>query len=412
MTEEPAQLKVTPKQVRGAIGKQHMLTFEAHHPEDAAASEDEILFEGVLEDLRIIYPPEQQCEVWVERDADEMGDVEGLYPPDHEEAPDEEEMEEGCTQFEPTAAQKQSIIHLHDNLGHPPVARMMRMMRHAGVREDVVRWCKQHFRCDFCDRQRKPRPHIPSRHPSTFATNQIVGLDLVFLEWQGQEIIVIHALDYGSGYHQAARLESKEPREAFRFFLSRWIAFLGVPHLVITDSGGEFTGREFRVGSLGAMHYVTDARAPWQNGRTERGGAELKRHIRYVLDKIQPDTLAQVDECIAEAVLVRNQYCLRAGFSPLQRLFGYAPTAPQSLVSIAKQNSLLWEGPYSSLQRAEAVRQAALEAWTKAECSTRMHRALRTQHRVPPRPLEVGQWVRVWRQSTLTRGQWIGPGQI
>eukprot|EP00971_Amphidinium_carterae_P010595 209338-Amphidinium_carterae.1 len=144
------------------------------------------------------------------------------------------------------------------------------------------------------------------------------------------DIAIIHAVDWGSGYHQAMRVEHLDSQSAFRFFMNHWVKFLGAPKLVITDAGTEFTGKGFKVGMLGVYQYVCDTRAPWQNGRTERSGGELKRQIKYLFDQLQPDPHngPEIDEIISQACLVRNQNVQRGGFSPLQRIFGYAPLSP------------------------------------------------------------------------------------
>eukprot|EP00971_Amphidinium_carterae_P322051 6401671-Amphidinium_carterae.1 len=105
--------------------------------------------------------------------------------------------------------------------------------------------------------------------------------------------------------------------------MNHWVKFLGAPKLCVTDAGTEFTGKAFKVGMLGVYQYVCDTRAPWQNGRTERSGGELKRQIKYLLDKLQPDPhdREEIDEIISQACMVRNQNVQRGGFSPLQRLF-------------------------------------------------------------------------------------------
>eukprot|EP00971_Amphidinium_carterae_P256588 5094884-Amphidinium_carterae.1 len=117
MTSEMDQLKVVPKSVRHALGKLSLTDKQASVPTD---THEEVLSEGDLAEVSRIYACEMSMpEVLVERDADDMGDVEGLYPPEYDDALEEEEMEEGSGSFEPTAAQKQALTHLHDNPWSP-----------------------------------------------------------------------------------------------------------------------------------------------------------------------------------------------------------------------------------------------------------------------------------------------------
>ena len=51
-----------------------------------------------------------------------------------------------------------------------------------------------------------------------------------------------------------------------------------MPEIIVVDSGLEFTG-DFseRVSARGGTILPTDARSPWQNGKTEEAGKEWKR---------------------------------------------------------------------------------------------------------------------------------------
>eukprot|EP00971_Amphidinium_carterae_P348424 6490480-Amphidinium_carterae.2 len=165
---------------------------------------------------------------------------------------------------------------------------------------------------------------------------------------------------------------------------------------------------------LGVYQYVCDTRAPWQNGRTERSGGELKRQIKYLLDKLQPDPQdrEEIDEIISQACMVRNQSVQKGGYSPMQRLFGYAPLEPMCFGSAAKEFPLLWEGSEEALERAAEIRKAALESYTELSSRERLQRAARALHRAPPPQLNVGQKVLVWRKPSHGRGEWVGPAQV
>eukprot|EP00971_Amphidinium_carterae_P246519 4896429-Amphidinium_carterae.1 len=119
----------------------------------------------------------------------------GLHDPEYAALDDEydEELERDSDQpWQPTSEEMQAIKHLHDNLGHPMRAKLCRMLRHAGCKPQVVRWVSDSFTCDTCQRHKIPQHRIPAQHPATFATNQIVGVDLVFVEWAGAEVIIVH----------------------------------------------------------------------------------------------------------------------------------------------------------------------------------------------------------------------------
>eukprot|EP00971_Amphidinium_carterae_P288170 5721106-Amphidinium_carterae.1 len=323
-----------------------------------------------------------------------------------------EEVEDGHQQWTPSASELQAIRHVHANLGHPTNAQLSRMMKHAGARTEVARWVRRSFMCDACQRLKRPAPHLPAKHPATYATNQIMSLDTIFIKFHGEEHAIVHAIDWGTSYVQARVMKSKTAKEAFKFWCQCWVSFLGVPKIVVTDAGSEFTGAEFRVGDLGAHQYVTDAKSPWQNGRCERSGKELKRQLTHIMEEVQPEDLEDFENCIAQAILVKNQYSNHAGFSPLQRLFGYAPEVLEALTQAAQKSPLLWEGPQEAIKRSEYIRECAVRAWIRTESRARLLRASRAQHQRPMVPLQVGQHVRIWRQPPYSKGQWVGPAQV
>eukprot|EP00971_Amphidinium_carterae_P262338 5203604-Amphidinium_carterae.1 len=146
----------------------------------------------------------------------------GLHDPEYAALDDEydEELERDSDQpWQPTTEEMQALKHLHDNLGHPTRAKLCRMLRHAGCKPQVVKWVSDSFTCETCQRHKRPQHRIPAKHPATFATNQIVGIDLVFVEWA---VIIVHILDWGSGYQMADILPNKNPETVFRFFLKEW----------------------------------------------------------------------------------------------------------------------------------------------------------------------------------------------
>eukprot|EP00971_Amphidinium_carterae_P059502 1176592-Amphidinium_carterae.2 len=382
------------------------LLVETH--EDLASVEKELLVE-MHEDLAT---GENECHV-EKRDvcalAENFPGVD-MAEVDDEDALDENEDE--TNQWTPSATELKAIHHVHSNLGHPTNVQLARMLKHAGARHEVARWVRKHFSCDACKRLARPANHLPAKHPATFATNQIMSMDTIFVKYQGEELAIVHAIDWGTSYVQARVLSAKTAKETFKFWCQAWVSVLGVPKIVVTDAGTEYTGEEFRVGDLGAHHYVTDAKSPWQNGRCERSGKELKRQLEYVMEETQPVDREDFENCVAQVVLVKNQYTSHAGFTPLQRLFGYAPEVPEVLTQAARRSPLLWEGPQEAIQRAEHVRECAVQAWVKSESRARLLKASRSQHRVPLPPLQVGQHVRVWRQPPYSKGQWIGPAQV
>eukprot|EP00971_Amphidinium_carterae_P057292 1132844-Amphidinium_carterae.1 len=78
------------------------------------------------------------------------------------------------------------------------------MLRRAGCKPQVVKWVSNSFTCDTCQRHKRPQHRI------------------VFVEWAGAEVIIVHVLDWGSRYQMADIIPNKNPETVFRFFLKEW----------------------------------------------------------------------------------------------------------------------------------------------------------------------------------------------
>ena len=66
----------------------------------------------------------------------------------------------------------------HRNPGHPSLPVFVRALRHAGVKPEVVEWCKKKFSCPICQRKPKVQSQRPGRLQRAMSFNKVVGVDL------------------------------------------------------------------------------------------------------------------------------------------------------------------------------------------------------------------------------------------
>ena len=103
--------------------------------------------------------------------------------------------------------------------------------------------------------------------------------------------------------------------------------------IIVCDPGGEFEGYFGEMlASHGGAQLVTDARALWQNGRTERAGKEWKRQFKLARRKCEPTNEEEWNALGMCVCSVRNRYNNRSGFSPMQRVFGCSQRQPNTLL--------------------------------------------------------------------------------
>ena len=127
---------------------------------------------------------------------------------------------------------------------------------------------------------------------------------------------------------------AKTPENVFSTFVRVWARIFGFPEIAVVDPGGEFMGYFAEMlNHNGTAILPTDARSPWQNGRTERAGKEWKRQFKLARRKDEPrnhqEWVALGELCCS----MRNRYNNRSGFSPMQRVFGFNTRLPSSLLS-------------------------------------------------------------------------------
>lgn len=92
------------------------------------------------------------------------------------------------------------------------------------------------------------------------------------------------------------------------------------------DAGKEFSSRMMNLAaSHGIVTHQIAARAPWQQGKTERHGA----HYKDLLEKARAEAVASSEDelrrLMQEVEMVKNRFSNRSGYSPAQRQIGQWP---------------------------------------------------------------------------------------
>ena len=208
---------------------------------------------------------------------------------------------------------------------------------------------------------------------------------------------------------------NKQANTVFVEFSRSWIAHYGPAALLVADQGREFIGHQFAdaLGQMGVPIYYTNARSPWENGRTERAGGIFKSRLETTLHEIGATTDTEVRAAIYEVVVAHNRFYNRSGFTPYQRAFGTLPRLPGSLLSddqIDKQ--LILEGGGDSMQRSWQIREEAAKAWLRWQDDEAVRRAVSTRTRTSDnKSFDLGELVYIWRNVPGFKG-WSGPGTL
>ena len=233
-----------------------------------------------------LYSEEEQSliEVWAEEEEEELDEIQDIA----EEGA--EVIGEGKEEHEIADDQKRALGKLHRGLGHPALPDFIRFMKATRVKGKVVKWAHRHFRCETCESRPKPKAVRVGSIPKTYQPNKVLGIDLIYIpEVGGKNLLpALSVLDWGSNFQVVELLANKDPETVWQAMWSCWIRIFGCPEIIICDSGKEFLADFVRKATgHGIVVFQAGARAPWQNGKTERHGA----HFKELLEKARNETV-------------------------------------------------------------------------------------------------------------------------
>lgn len=186
------------------------------------------------------------------------------------------------------------------------------------------------------------------------------------------------------------------------------------------DQGREFVGPFARKATEhGCLVKVIGARAPWQQGRTERHGGLAKEVFVKLLEEVGPVSPEEWRTCIYAVEAAKNRLYNRSGFSPAQRQIGANIRLPGTLASDDNLDpALMVHSAGEEVRRMLQIRQAAMEACLKHTAKAALQRAEHGRSRVM-KEFKLGELVYVYRVPLRRRGErennkpkWVGPGSI
>ena len=203
--------------------------------------------------------------------------------------------------------------------------------------------------------------------------------------------------------HQVFRGWDDLEQNVFYNVLNRkWIFAHGAPKKILTDKGVQFDSGFFRQNAEFFKIKVssTAANSPISNGSCERHMILTER-----FQKVKSELNTSDDEqwCIQAAVFAKNCLLSHLVYSPFQLVYGRSPRLPCML----DDGLPALETPGGSFPDHLKALQAAREAFTAAESSDRIKRALKAQTRDFTRAYNTGD-----EKSFHRDGAWHGPGTV
>ena len=378
--------------------------------------------QGVWTEDLILLKDEEGAEVYV---ADLLEDGDQLE--EEAEAPVEAGEEE--ERYAITPEEKSAVEKLHKNMGHPQTSEMVRFMRAARVRGEIVKWYAREFRCPTCEARAKPKVARPAAVPRSFQPNKVIGVDLIYIpEVGGGTFPAVSIVDWGTNYQMVERIPDKQPVTVWNALEKIWFRIFGPPEIVVTDPGREFCAEfQTKLANLGVVGYTTGAKSPWQAGKTERHGGLFKELLEKARSEVVVTEANELDRLMHEVEQAKNRYSNRSGFSPIQRHIGQWPRVPGELLADDAVDPYLIGGlRVDEMERTLEMRRVAQKAFAEVNSKELVKRAVRSRSRVW-QEFQPGEHVYVYRvprarkrkggevermEVGSNRAVWVGPGTV
>ena len=322
-------------------------------------------------------------------------------------------------QFEKLSSMDKSVIRkMHHNLGHPTAERLSRHLAFQGAKPELIAGAKD-YQCGSCVERRPPKQGVPGSLKSSRDFNDVVGID--GFEWSNEhiQVYVLSAVDEVTRFHLGERT-TRDSTLARRCFTDFWLTWAGTPKCLYFDAAGEFLAQPWQqfLQSEGIQHRLTAT--AWQRGQVERHGGIVKEMLSRMNQEKVIENEHEFDLCLQQCFRAKNSMTSIDGYSPEQCVLGKATKLPASAISdedttshlLAEEDSEAGEQFRIALQR----RQAAREAFLKAESSQAIRRSLLRKSHGEIINWQTGQLCMYWSKrdapNMTEQGRWVGPAQV
>ena len=239
---------------------------------------------------------------------------------------------------------KREIFKLIHNLAHPSIRATRRMIAARvvwrGLATDVTAWCRDCQHCQRAKVTRQPKAalqeiKIPARRFSHIHVDIVGPLPVSARGFSH----VFTMVDRSTRWVEAVPLLSTSTEACVEAVLTCWVARFGVPALLTSDRGVQFTSAVWSAlcHRLGISHITTTAYHPQANGMVERFHRQLKNSLRARLAASSwPEHLPWV------LLGLRSAPKEDSGISSAELVYGAPLTLPGEFLEVEEQPTSLF----------------------------------------------------------------------
>lgn len=201
-----------------------------------------------------------------------------------------------------------------------------------------------------------------------------------------------------------------------------------MPEVVVCDAGKEFSQRFMKIAaSHGIVTHQIGARAPWQQGKTERHGSHYKDLLEKARDEAVITSKEELKTLMHEVEAAKNRFSNRSGYSPVQRQIGQWPRMSGLPISDDLVDPHLLETSVGDdVERLLEFRRIAQKAFIEHNAREALKKVERSRSRVA-QEFQAGDYVFVYRVprqrkrkvggpdhlgQSSNKPYWVGPGTV
>ena len=168
-----------------------------------------------------------------------------------------------------------------------------------------------------------------SRSPTSFAFNDVVGLDLFFLHtYEKHTLPAMNIVCWGTGLQRVIHLRDQSGENLRNAYRHNRLRSYGRPRVLVIDQQRSLCSGIFaeKVESDGTRLGVTPLEAPWRNGKTERAGRDWKEdYYKMTQDDSEAQTWTDFEKDCDAVNQARASKINDRGKSAYQHVFGKNP---------------------------------------------------------------------------------------
>ena len=189
-------------------------------------------------------------------------------------------------------------------------------------------------KCAVCQlHSRKPERYEMGEMPIASYPIELISMDLIgpFIPSTNNNRYILTIICHCTGYAEAIPIPDKTSNSVITAFADQFIARHGVPEVIITDNGKEFTAFDFEryLKLLKIKHKKSTPGHPQGNGRIER----FNRTLKELINRLVNNRVQSWESVVASAMLAyRSALSDTTGFTPFYLMYGRNVKLPLSML--------------------------------------------------------------------------------